>query len=553
VSTSRREPSRLLPLLVALAALLPYLQLPAMPLVYDAPAAVSRNEAVQQGSPWHVFAVDFWGAPLDAEHSTRSYRPLVSLTWALGARAGLDSPAALHVVDMALHAFASLLVLALGRLLGLGRRWSAAAGALFALHPLATEAVASVVGRADLLAAVLFFLALLLHLRGGVVRNFAAVACIAASLLCKEYAVAFPFVLVGIDLVSEGSSRGAIVRHRRFWIALLVVLTGYLALRVALTGALGGVPMLAASDHPLLGAPFSTRAAMAARLLLLACQLLVLPVGLNHHYRARTLPIVDSFGDPLAAGGAALAIVTLAIAVFVSSRQRRPLPLAAWLLVFLPLLPGLNLLSIGGVVFAERYLYVPLAGFALFAAWLLERVAVRLPLLRPVVVGALALALVACFVLAADRVGDWSSDERLARSSLEVYPGGSEVWRDLGLAVGREGRHAEALAAFERAVELEPRAPQTWKAYATALVNLGQYEEGARAWRECIERTPGETPPALWRGLGEALLYGARAQVDAGDPAEALRLVGEIEALGHADGEILGAAKEVREVAERLP
>jgi tetratricopeptide (TPR) repeat protein len=216
-------------------------------------------------------------------------------------------------------------------------------------------------------------------------------------------------------------------------------------------------------------------------------------------------------------------------------------------------LPGLNLLSIGGVVFAERYLYVPLAGFALFAAWLLERVAVRLPLLRPVVVGALALALVACFVLAADRVGDWSSDERLARSSLEVYPGGSEVWRDLGLAVGREGRHAEALAAFERAVELAPRAPQTWKAYATALVNLGQYEEGARAWRECIERTPGETPPALWRGLGEALLYGARAQVDAGDPAEALRLVGEIEALGHADGEILGAAKEVREVAERLP
>ena len=118
--------------------------------------------------------------------------------------------------------------------------------------------------------------------------------------------------------------------------------------------------------------------------------------------------------------------------------------------------------------------------------------------------------------------------------------------------IGRALAFAWALAAFERSLSIEKRAPQTWKAYATALVNLGRYEDGAQAWRECIERTPGETPAVLWRGLGEALLYAARARVDAGDPEGALRLVAEIDALGQSDPEIRAGAREVAEVAERL-
>ena len=522
------RPSRWVWAWAAVAALLPYLRLVPLPLVYDAPAAVLRNEAVQGGSPASVFGVDFWGAPLDAEHSTRSYRPLVSLSWALEVRALGNAPAGFHVVDLGLHALAALLVVALGEALGLRRWWAVAGGALFAVHPVQTEAVSSVVGRADLLAGVLLFTALLLHLSPGRqaprwVWEAATCACLGAALLCKEYAVAFPFVLAGVDVARAGGVRAAAARRWPSWVAAAALLAAYLALRVRLTGALGGVPMLAASDHPLVGAPALTRAATAARLLVLALRLLVFPAWLNHHYRAGTIPVVDSpFAVP-ALAGAALALGALAGAWWWLRRRREALPLVGWLLVFLPLLPTLNLLTLAGVLFAERFLYVPVAGLALVAAWAGARYATSGAARRAAAVAALGL-LVGGGALAARRVADWSSDERLARSSLAAYPGGSEVWRDLGLAVGARGQHAEALAAFERSLELEPRAPQTWKAYATALFNLGRYEDSADAWRHCIERTPGASEvPALSRSLAEALLRAAGERLRAGDAAGARR------------------------------
>ena len=542
------QPSRWIWGWVAAAALLPYLRLVPLPLVYDAPAATLRNEAVQSGSPAGVFRVDFWGVPLDAEHSSRSYRPLVSLSWVLQIRALGNAPAAFHVVDLALHALAALLVVLVGEALGLRRWWAVAAGALFAVHPVQTEAVSSVVGRADVLAGLFLFAGVLLHLRASLrprpgAWEAAAWSCIAASMLCKEYAVAFPFVLVGIDVARAGNVRAAAARRWPFWIAVAALVAAYLALRVGLTGALGGVPMLAASDHPLVGAPLLTRFSTAARLLVLALRLLVLPVGLNHHYRAGTIPVVESPLPGLALTGAALAIASLAAAWWWARRRREPLPLVGWLFVFLPLLPALNLLTLAGVLFAERFLYVPVAGLALFTAWVGARSATRAAARRAAlaVLGAL---IGVCVLLAARRVEQWRSDERLARSSLAVYPRGSEVWRDLGLAVGAEGRHAEALAAFERSLELEPRAPQTWKAYATALHNLGRHEDAAEAWRRCIELTPGEVG-ALSRGLAEALLYAGRERLGRGDAPGALRLVGELACIEGLPADLLATAGRV--------
>lgn len=65
---------------------------------------------------------------------------------------------------MALHVVASLLVLQLGRRL-MGRRPAAVAAVLFAVHPVHCEAVAGLVGRADLLCAVFFLRGVLDYVR----------------------------------------------------------------------------------------------------------------------------------------------------------------------------------------------------------------------------------------------------------------------------------------------------------------------------------------------------------------------------------------------------
>jgi Flp pilus assembly protein TadD len=526
-STDERRGSRWLYLLVVVLAWLPYLGLTNEPLVYDAPATVLRNQAVQSGPLNDLLSVDFWGYRLDAAHGTRSYRPLVSLTYAVEGRLFDNAPAAFHLTDVALHCLAALLVVLLAESLGLRRVWAVAAGALFAIHPIQTEAVASVVGRADLMAAVCLLGALVLHLRADgarrpLVLDAGALALIAAAFFCKEYAVAFPFVLAGTDLARWWGSRRRPGRAIPFGLASIGLLVGYLWLRYRLFGSLGGVPMLAASDHPLFDAPWIVRLSMAWRLMALAARLLVLPFGLNHHYRVGTLEIVESPFHPLAIVGVVLSVGGLVLAIFVSRRVRDSVPLVAWLLVFAPLLPALNLVSLGGVVFAERFLYLPVVGLALVAAFTLERCCVT-PEARRIAVVGLCLAVVAGCVLGARRVTDWSSDERLARSSVESYPGGAEVWRDLGLALGARGRHQEASEALEKAAELAPDAPQTWQALSTALFNLGRYADSAEAWRHCYELLPGDSAVAAL--YVDALIRASEALLAQGDTEQGVRLL----------------------------
>ncbi len=65
-----------------------------------------------------------------------------------------------------------------------------AASLLFAVHPVHTEAVTGVVGRAELLSSVFFILALLSYreaaLRGCARAMAACVACVGMAMLCKE-------------------------------------------------------------------------------------------------------------------------------------------------------------------------------------------------------------------------------------------------------------------------------------------------------------------------------------------------------------------------------
>src|SRR5437762_2792653 len=68
-------------------------------------------------------------------------------------------------------------------------RVALAAGALFALHPLHTEAVAGLVGRADVLATLLGALAWWLHRRRVPAATLLAPLCLGGALLAKESAV----------------------------------------------------------------------------------------------------------------------------------------------------------------------------------------------------------------------------------------------------------------------------------------------------------------------------------------------------------------------------
>ena len=90
-----------------------------------------------------VFSNDFWGLPLSDPESHQSYRPLTVLSFRLNRYLHGLWPPGFHIVNVATHAIVCMLFLWLCFSLGLGLQMGTFAALLFAVHPVHTEAVRS--------------------------------------------------------------------------------------------------------------------------------------------------------------------------------------------------------------------------------------------------------------------------------------------------------------------------------------------------------------------------------------------------------------------------
>ena len=106
-----------------------------------------------QETPWSsLLRHDYWGAEMSSSRSHKSYRPLsVATLRANYAWSGVHDSSGYHLVNILLHALCSWAVLAcLSGRTATSRRVAVTAALLFALHPIHTEAVASVTVHSEL-------------------------------------------------------------------------------------------------------------------------------------------------------------------------------------------------------------------------------------------------------------------------------------------------------------------------------------------------------------------------------------------------------------------
>lgn len=113
-----------------------------------------------------LFENDFWGTPLGDHGSHGSYRPLCVATYRLNYAFSGFKPWSYHFLNILFHCLATALVVTTARRIlpqYCVRVGTAVAGMSFASHPIHTEAVAGVVGRADLAACNFFLLSFLIY------------------------------------------------------------------------------------------------------------------------------------------------------------------------------------------------------------------------------------------------------------------------------------------------------------------------------------------------------------------------------------------------------
>jgi protein O-mannosyl-transferase len=401
-------------------------------------------------------------------HSVCGSRPVRSASYALDHGLwGLD-PFGYHLTNVVIH---GLTVLALGILvwrLGGRARLAALAAALFALHPVGTEAVSYISGRRDLLAALFSLLSLTAYLsfraRGGVVRLALSLGLLLAGIYSHESAAALPAVLVLLEL--------CLAARRQPGAGLLTCARALLHPRLAIP--LGGVLVLVlgiatwkvvavniSGRHELWGGSLPAHLANALRMHALYLKQVVWPLELVADYSADAFPISRSLLEPRALAAAALVLGVLGIAL--ASWRRAPLLATATLGYFIMLLPSSQIVVHHELV-AEHRLYLSMAGFCVLVAAGLDR------LIRTrgrLAWGLVAVLLLSYLALTNNRNLDWRSEETLWSRTVAQVPNCARALTNLGALRGRQGKLKEANALLERAVAIRPT-------YCHANVNLGK-------------------------------------------------------------------------------
>lgn len=295
------------------------------------------------------------------------YRPVTTLSFLVNyaVLGNGSSPAGYHWINWLLHALNVCLVYELALRLLARPAPAFFAAALWAVHPIATEAVDNVVGRADLLAALAVLSALLLYLRG--TRPVVLFAISALGFFSKESAAILPGLMFLCD-TAFGAARAVRARLMAY-AAVAASLVLLVAARAAVFSHMPW-PQMIHTDNVLRGLGFWQARFTAIKVIGLDLWLLLCPLHLSSD---RSYNQIAPAGWSDIAAWAALAIVASLLALAFAMRHRSPL--IFWLAGFfgIALLPTSNLVVLIGSTMAERFLYLPSVAFAIAVAALAWR------------------------------------------------------------------------------------------------------------------------------------------------------------------------------------
>jgi tetratricopeptide (TPR) repeat protein len=502
---------------------------------------------VDNSSIRHLWPPSEWLFPADAAHV--GGRPTVSFTLALNYAIGGLDVRGYHVVNMAIHILAALMLFGVARktLLLSFRRSSLssnfrpptsdlpATGLAFAIaliwvvHPLNTEAVSYVIQRAESLVSLFYLLTFYAVIRGATASNgstldgsqdpspqhssrrwyFAAVAFCFLGMATKEVMVTAPIVILLYDAIFlAGSFRRALIERGGLYLAMAAS-WGVLIWTLATTsfhaettgvGVKGFTPLSYLCTEP----------AVILRYLRLAAW----PDSLCFAY---DLAPESSMKQIVLPG---LVIVAL-LALVVWALVKRPAIGFLGAAFFLILAPTSSFVPILDAAFEHRmYLALaPLIALAVVACfWLWRQFVVRsqsqadrtslsLWTLAPALAGIVAgLAMV---TIARNR--EYATELAIWRDTVSKRP---ENWRahyNLGHALSSERRSAEAIEQYRKTLELDPN-------YARALQNLGAELALQGKLDEAIpmiERAIASDPDYAEAHFNLAMALAAKGQVDA--------------------------------------
>ncbi|XP_055360762.1 protein O-mannosyl-transferase TMTC4 isoform X2 [Betta splendens] len=507
---------------VALVALLCFINSYDGEFVFDDSEAIVNNKDLKPTTPLNnIWSNDFWGSNLSSNSSHKSYRPLTVLTFRLNYLvAGGLHPVGFHVLNIVLHAVISALMIDVfailigglaydekGVIFNHAPKTSLLAALFFAAHPVHTESVAGIVGRADLLCALFFQLSFLTYCKAfrGSARNdrfsvqwvVVSLTLCAAAMLCKEQGITVLGVNAAFDVlvicnvnVYELSQR---LLLRKNPLDVCEMLRTGLLTRLTLMG-LGGLLMLYARWRIMgTGPPAFTEvdnpASFADNLFLrivnynyyysLNAWLLLCPWWLCFDWSMGCVPLIRSPADWRMVWLLLMWCILIGLvgqALCSQDSQRRRTLTLGLVLLLVPFLPASNMFFRVGFVIAERVLYLSSAGYCLLLAYSLGH---------------------CCYCWTRYRVhynvgknladkGNSTAAIRYYREAVRLHPTYVHAMNNLGNILKERNELIEAEQLLSKAVSIQPDFAAAWMNLGIVQNSLQKFDEAEQSYWSAI-------------------------------------------------------------------
>jgi Tfp pilus assembly protein PilF len=398
------------------------------------------------------------------EHKGFSYyRPTLFISFVIDHELWDLSPFGFHLSNVIFYSISTVLfyllvLFVLGEFRVDGKEVKAFLSSLFfAFYPTHVESASWVSGRMDLLCSLFFFPAFVFHILSYRKLSFLALTgvCFSLSLLSKEVAVAFPIVVLCFDILSRRyKSRDNILRYAVYGVLILIYL--YLRGRAI-------IPESPHITHKILQMWEGLRVLLCSYLFYI--KKLLFPFDLNPFIT--TVP--QSFYYLISS---IIVILLLCIISFISIRRKEYVTAFSIFWIFITLGPSsfIVIFPVAATPLANRYLYIPSAGYCLLIGYLIIELGKRVEYRKVSYAFGFALCLSYLFFTIGGQ-GIWKDDLTFWRDISRRSPDQFIPHIDYGAALRDKGKTDDAIQEFLTAFNSTSDSDK--EARAMTATNLG--------------------------------------------------------------------------------
>jgi len=399
------------------------------------------------------------------------YRPTQMLTYMADYSIWKLNVAGYHLTNLMLHILVALGIYWFINILYHDNILSTATSLLFITHPIHSEAVYYISGRADSLGLIFLLLSFISYIKnsdnmGGYVLMLSSYML---ALLSRESGIILPVLLLLYHYAFKDK-----VRLKEFS-SILAITIIYAGLRLTILKL--PTSNIAASYNLLQRLPGFFAAIFEY------VRLLILPFDLHMEYGPRLF----NPADPKVVIG--IIITASSIAYALSKKSAKGVVFFSTLWFFIALLPVSNVIYPINAYMAEHWLYLPSIGFFLILAKVLRTLYGRKEFK---IFAVLIVAGLSAFYsyLTIRQGGYWKDPVSFYERTIQYAKESDRMYNNLAIIYKDIGKYDKAIPLYKKAIELNPK-------YAGACTNLGlaydaigRYEDAIASYKQAIKANP---------------------------------------------------------------